>query len=162
MVTARRGGGPTCDVIGLPSARPEDIGALLDCVDAFCLHAGISEGDAFDLRLAIEEVCTNVMMHGYTQQRPGPLEVSLCADDENVTVVISDRAEPFDPGAAPVPDLETPAEQRQVGGLGWHLVRKIVDRIVYRYDVTDGNTVTLIKRLRMQSETQVDGGRSDR
>lgn len=159
MVTARRGGKPTCDVIGLPSARPEDIGALLDCMDAFFLHAGISDSDAFDLRLAIEEVCTNVMMHGYTQQRPGPLEVSLCADDEAVTVVISDRAEPFDPEAAPMPDLEAPPEQRQVGGLGWHLVRRIVDQVVYRYDVTDGNTVTLIKRLRMPTETQDDRDR---
>lgn len=152
MVTTPNGRGPICDVLGLPSARPEDIGALLDCVDAFFLRAGITDSDAFDLRLAIEEVCTNVMVHGYAQQQPGPLEISLCADCEMVAVVIMDRAQPFDPGAAPAPDLQASPEQRQVGGLGWHLVREVVDQIVYRYDVTHGNTVTLIKRLGMRSE----------
>lgn len=158
MVSAQRGGTPTCDLFALPSARPKDIGDLLDFVDAFCRQADISDNDAFDLRLAIEEVCTNVMMHGYTQQRPGPLEVSLCADSDSVVIAVMDRAEPFDPEHAPRPDLEASPEQRQVGGLGWHLVRRVVDQIIYRYDVTYGNTVTLVKRLRVHAETRDGAG----
>jgi anti-sigma regulatory factor (Ser/Thr protein kinase) len=134
-------------MVTLPSARLAHIGELLDFVDAFCAQAGIGPQDQFDLRLAVEEVCANVMMHGYAKRAPGPLEIAFCADKEEATITISDRAEPFDPELAPAPDVDAPAEERPIGGLGWHLVRKIVDRVVYRYDPTYGNTVTLVKRL---------------
>jgi serine/threonine-protein kinase RsbW len=147
MPTARRRNALTCDMVSLPSARLAYIGELLDFVAAFCEQASISEQDQFDLQLAIEEVCANVMMHGYADRAPGPLEVSFCADAEQATVTISDRAEPFNPDFAPPPDLEASAEERRIGGLGWHLVRKVVDDLFYRYDPTYGNTVTLVKRL---------------
>jgi serine/threonine-protein kinase RsbW len=147
MAVARRQQSLTCDMVSLPSARLAHIGELLDFVDSFCEQAGIGPEDQFDLRLSIEEVAANVMMHGYGQRTPGPLEISLCADNEQVTVTICDRAAPFDPEEAPQPDLSVPAEERQVGGLGWHLVKKIVDQLSYRYDPTYGNTVTLVKRL---------------
>jgi serine/threonine-protein kinase RsbW len=99
------------------------------------------------LQLAVEEVCANVMMHGYADRAPGPLEVSFCSDGEQVTVTISDRAGPFNPDFAPPPDLQSSPEERQIGGLGWHLVRRVVDDVYYRYDPTYGNTVTLVKRL---------------
>jgi anti-sigma regulatory factor (Ser/Thr protein kinase) len=134
-------------MVSLPSAHLADIGELLDFVDAFCAQAAIESHDQFDLRLAVEEVCANVMMHGYAQRAPGPLEVSFCADGEQATITISDRAAPFDPDHAPPPDLEASAEDRPIGGLGWHLVRRIVDGLYYRYDATYGNTVTLVKKL---------------
>jgi anti-sigma regulatory factor (Ser/Thr protein kinase) len=144
---SRRRRGLTCDVVSLPSARLAHISELLDFVDAFCDQAGIGERDQFDLRLAVEEVCANVMMHGYGDRAPGPLEISFCADNETISVTISDRAEPFDPERAPSPDLDAPAEERRIGGLGWHLVRQVMDEVRYRYDPTYGNTVILTKRL---------------
>lgn len=146
MVIPRRRQSLTCDMVSLPSARLADIGALLDFIDDFCEQAGINADDQFDLRLAIEEVATNVMMHGYGQRSPGPVEIAMCADTEQVTITISDRAAPFDPIHAPEPDLSASAEERPIGGLGWHLVKQIVDSLVYRYDPTYGNTVTLVKR----------------
>ncbi len=154
MPTSRRRRGLTCDVVSLPSARLAHIGELLDFVDAFCQQAGIGERDQFDLRLAVEEVCANVMMHGYAGRSPGPLEISFCADQEMISVTISDRAAPFDPGLAPPPDLDAPAEQRRIGGLGWHLVRQVMDDVRYRYDPTYGNTVILTKRLTIDAETR--------
>ncbi len=147
MTVARRRQSFTCDMVSLPSARLADIGALLDFVDAFCTQAGIGAEDRFDLQLAVEEVAANVMMHGYADRAPGPLEIAVCADGDQATITISDRAAAFDPEHAPEPDLNAGPEERQIGGLGWHLVKKIVDRLDYRYDPTYGNTVTLVKRL---------------
>jgi anti-sigma regulatory factor (Ser/Thr protein kinase) len=62
-------------------------------------------------------------------------------------VTITDRSPPFDPADAPVPDLDLPAEQRRIGGLGWHLVKHMIDRIEYRSE--DGiNRLTLVKHMR--------------
>jgi serine/threonine-protein kinase RsbW len=139
-------------MLSLPSAHLADMAELLDFIDAFCEQAAIGPEDQFDLRLAVEEVAANVMMHGYQPTAPGPLEISLCADQAQVTATFVDRAAPFDPQLAPPPDLDAPAEQRKVGGLGWHLVRGIVDHVFYRYDSTHGNTVTLVKRLKRTDE----------
>ena len=147
MSSSRRRQGLTCDMVCLPSARLAHIGELLDFVDAFCEQAAISALDQFALRLAVEEVSANVMMHGYTDKTPGPLEMAVCADADMVSVTISDRADPFDPQLAPPPDLDAPAEDRRIGGLGWHLVRQVMDEVSYRYDPTYGNIVTLTKRL---------------
>ena len=147
MTSAQRRRGLTCDMVSLPSARLADLSELLEFVDAFCEQAGISAEDQFDLRLAVEEVCANVMMHGYANRAPGPLEVSFCSDGQQVAVTISDRASEFDPDLVPAPDLLLPAGDREPGGFGWHLVRSIMDGVHYRYDATHGNTVTLIKQL---------------
>ncbi len=147
MTVEQRRRGLTCDMVSLPSARLADLGELLEFVDAFCEQAGINPGDHFDLRLAVEEVCTNVMMHGYANEAPGPLEVSFCSDGQQAAITISDRARKFDPDLAPPPDLLSPVAERELGGFGWHLVRNIVDQVHYRYDATYGNTVTLIKQL---------------
>jgi serine/threonine-protein kinase RsbW len=148
---AQRRHGLICDMVSLPSARLTDIGELLDIFDAFCEQAGIEEADQFDLRLAIDEVSANVMMHGYAKEAPGPLEVSFCADDNRATITISDRASPFNPDEVPPADLNTPADQREVGGFGWYLVRQVVDGLSYRYDPAYGNVVTLVKRLSRSS-----------
>lgn len=147
MTSAQRRRGLTCDMVSLPSARLADLGALLDFVDAFCEQAGIDSDDHFDLRLAVEEVCANVMEHGYVNCAPGPLELSFCSDGQQVAVTISDRAREFDPEHAPPPDLQLPAGEREPGGFGWHLVRNLMDQVHYRYDAAFGNTVTLVKHL---------------
>ncbi len=147
MTSAQRRRGLTCDMVSLPSAHLADLSELLNFVDTFCEQANINAGDHFDLRLAVEEVCANVMMHGYANRAPGPLEISFCSDGQQAAITISDRAQEFDPEHAPPPDLLLPVGEREPGGLGWHLVRSIMDQVLYRYDATFGNTVTLIKHL---------------
>ena len=122
-----------------------DLGMLLDFTEAFCLQSGIDADDRFALKLAIEEVSTNIMLHGYGQRKPGPIELQLCADDEAVSVRIIDRAQPFDPVAAPTPDLHAGWEDRPEGGLGWHLVRELMNSVAYHYDPSLGNVVDLVR-----------------
>lgn len=135
----------SCDMFTLPSARLVDLGELLDFTDSYCHQVGIHEDDRFALKLAIEEVSTNIITHGYGKREPGPIELQLCTDAEAISVRIIDRAQPFDPVAAPVPDLAAGWEERQVGGLGWHLVRELMDSVNYRYDPTLGNVVDLVR-----------------
>ena len=60
--------------------------------------------------------------------------------------IISDTGTPFDPTARPAVDTTLSAEDREIGGLGIHLIRKIMDHI--NYERTDGHNVfTLIKKL---------------
>jgi hypothetical protein len=53
----------------------------------------------------------------------------------------------LDPADAPAPDLASPLEERDPGGLGWHLVRQLVDGLEYRAAPAGGNTYTLVKQF---------------
>jgi anti-sigma regulatory factor (Ser/Thr protein kinase) len=54
----------------------------------------------------------------------------------------------FEPQTVPVPDVESPLEQRQMGGLGLYLVRQVMDSLSFEFDAQKGNVVTMIKRYR--------------
>jgi anti-sigma regulatory factor (Ser/Thr protein kinase) len=61
-------------------------------------------------------------------------------------VTITDRGRPFSPAQAPSPDLEADWQSRAQGGLGWHLIRRVVDEIDYASGAGGENRLTLVKR----------------
>jgi serine/threonine-protein kinase RsbW len=126
----------------------ESVPLLLAFIDEACAQHHVDRESAFAVRLAVDEVCTNLVRHGYAGRAPGPIAVTFSREAHRVVVTISNRGHPFDPARAPPPDLATPAETRRVGGLGWHLVKHVVDHIEYRSDAEVGNRLTLVKGLR--------------
>ena len=89
----------------------------------------------FEINLALEEVLVNVISYGYDDQNEDENEheivLHLSVQDEQVWVAVEDDGRPFNPLDMAVPDLEQPLEERQIGGLGIHLVRKVMDSLEY-------------------------------
>jgi serine/threonine-protein kinase RsbW len=129
-----------------PAARLTDLGALLSFIDGETERHDLPPDAAFAVRLAVEEAFTNVVRHGYADTG-GPIRVSFEVRGGEVAVTIEDEAPLFIPSEAPLPDLESNLEQRAEGGLGWHLIRQLIDEIRHQPGAGGGNTVTLIKRL---------------
>lgn len=126
----------------------ESLPRLLAFVDDACGRHHVGREDAFAIRLATEEVCMNLIRHGYAGRPPGPIEIEFARAADRATVTIRDRAAAFEPNSAPPPDLVSDSERRRVGGLGWHLVKHMVDEIAYRSDPERGNQLTLVKLLK--------------
>ena len=130
--------------------RPAELSSLPDLIGharAECARAGVVGEEEYAVRLAVEEVVMNLVEHGYAGRAPGPVALTVDAGPERVVVIVEDRGRPFDPAAAPPPDLEAACEDRRIGGLGWHLVHQLMDEV--RYESTDGrNRLTLVKRRR--------------
>ncbi len=127
-------------------ARLEDLAELLAFVDAECERIDAPDAAAFALRLAAEEAFTNIVRHGYTRG-PGPVRSTLDHDHRAITLTLIDESPPFDPHDSPAPDLEAALEDRQEGGLGWHLVLQLMDEVHYRAATPRGNVLRLIKHL---------------
>lgn len=127
-------------------AAPANLRAILAFFAGTCAGAGIAGPVRHDLRLAVEEVCSNVIRHGYGPGRPGPIRLEVRELADRYEIAIEDRAAPFDPASAPVPDLTLDWEDRPLGGQGWHLVRNVVDELRYERLPGPGNRVTLVKR----------------
>ena len=85
------------------------------------------------LMLAIEEAATNVVSYAFAEvPPPHRFRVRLDIDDKRCAAELADNGRPFDPSAAPPPDLTGPIEERDPGGLGIHLIRNMADRVEYR------------------------------
>jgi len=134
------------------AARIENLPAVLDFVERSSREAGAGEADVFALKLSVEEACVNVILHGYPAGEPGPIELSLCGEADAVRVTVADRALSFAPDDAPEPDLDSGWEDRRPGGLGWFLIRKMMDAVEYEPLPGGGNRLTLIKRLGVVEE----------
>ena len=99
-----------------------------------------------DLQLAVDEVCSNSIRHGYGGQE-GQIEVSVERIGHAIRVVVRDWGMAFDPEQIPVPDLEIPLEERSLGGLGLFLVQQVMDEVRFEFNGSKGNSVTMVRRL---------------
>jgi anti-sigma regulatory factor (Ser/Thr protein kinase) len=127
----------------------ETIPRLNEFIDGFCEEQGISMEISMSLNLAIEEAVVNVMNYGYPEGTVGYIDVEVDADKESITFVITDTGKPFDPTKKEDVDITLPAEKRGIGGLGIHLIRRIMDDIDYQY-IDKKNILTLKKKLNKQ------------
>ena len=115
-------------------------------IDDVCNANGIDMSESMQINLALEEAVSNVINYAYPTGTKGDITIEAKSNGEKMFFIISDTGTPFDPTARPAVDTTLSAEDREIGGLGIHLIRKIMDHI--NYERTDGHNVfTLIKKL---------------
>ena len=115
-------------------------------IDEVCEANGFDMATTMQINLAIEEAVVNVMNYAYPKGTKGDITIETKANNSEVFFIISDTGKPFDPTAKAEVDITLSAEDRQIGGLGIHLIRQIMDHI--NYERVDGhNILTLIKKL---------------
>ncbi len=131
--------------ITCPATR-DSLRPLLQFVERACGSAGLDVEETMAVRVAAEEICTNVILHGYAAGEGGPITVDFTADADRVLVTIEDRCAPFDPRTIATPAVTTDWVDRPIGGMGLHLVRSLMDDVRHELIDEGGNRVTLVKR----------------
>jgi CheY-like chemotaxis protein len=131
----------------LGQARLDDLNLVREFVTHASQAAGGNPDAVWALTLAVDEICSNIVIHGYGKANPGPISLEFEHLGRDARLTISDRGRPFHPADAPIPDLDLPLEKRPVGGLGWEFVGRVVDRLEYIRTDDGWNQVTLIKQL---------------
>lgn len=144
---------PVAGGIAFDASNMSDLPALVSAVEQACRQVGADDDALFSLRLAVEEVFTNILDYGYPGGT-GPISVHIDAQPGQVRVSFADAAPRFDPATVATPKLDVPLEERQVGGWGWHFVRQAVDTVEWEPREQGGNLLTLIKSLPSASSSQ--------
>jgi anti-sigma regulatory factor (Ser/Thr protein kinase) len=109
---------------------------------------GLREGVRRSLHVALDELLKNTIAYGFKGRPEGSGEVTVEVEQraDRVSVTLTDDGKPFDPFAAVAPDTTLSVEVRRIGGLGIHLVRKMMDEVGYERR-GDRNVVVLTKYL---------------
>ena len=125
---------------------PESVPEICQWVYEEARRVGFAEREAERWVLAVEEVTINIVKYAYGESTAGTITVQIFPSGNGLTVQIADSGRPFNPLANPEPRLNASLEEREIGGLGIYLARKVMDRIDYERE--DGkNILTLTKRL---------------
>ena len=119
---------------------------VLDFVRAACADAGMNEDEVFACELATDEACANIMQHAYEGRPDGEILVRCWTASEQMFIRFHDSGQPFEPRDIEPPMFTDDLQERQVGGLGLHFMRTLMDEIAFEFDET-GNTVTMSRRI---------------
>ncbi len=126
----------------------ESLSAVSEFVKEAATAAGLEQRAAYRLRLAVIELVTNTITHGYNKANlSGTVDLRAELDDRLLTVTLEDTAIPYDPSQTPPPeDLMAPAAERKFGGLGVFLALHDVDSFSYERVGDRNRSVLSMKR----------------
>jgi len=120
---------------------------LQDQLESLARERGFPPKVLHEIQLAVEELLTNILNYAYTDQREHEIKVRLRPGESEFCIEVEDDGRPFNPLEQPAPDLTLSLDQRPVGGLGIHMIRKSMDRIEYRR--ADGkNILVMVKQIK--------------
>ncbi len=126
-------------------ATVDNIAVVTDFVNAELEAIGCPMKAQMQIDVAIDELFSNSALYAYA---PGSgsatVRVETELDPPAAIITFIDRGVPFDPLSACTPDVSLPACERDAGGLGVFLVKKIMDEVAYAY--RDGENIIRIKK----------------
>ena len=92
----------------------------------------LSKENIFQISLAMEEVVSNIISHGYSDRAEHWIKITISHQKGTLIFRIEDDGIPFNPCEAEAPDIECPLEERRIGGLGCHIMRCLMDDVDYQ------------------------------
>jgi serine/threonine-protein kinase RsbW len=125
-------------------ARFECLDEVREFVSTVARVNGFNEKEIYALQLAADEAATNIIEHAYADVSDATFDISCDMQDDAFIINMRDHGEFFDASTVKEPNLTADLEERQIGGLGIYLMRKLMDEVRYQSD-SMGNLLTMVK-----------------
>jgi serine/threonine-protein kinase RsbW len=129
-------------------AEPRTVKYIRDTVETFCRALSLRESEINDIKIAVSEACTNVVLHAY-EHRCGRVKVIVQASTDKLLFHIKDEGRGFSRRIRARSSLASLIPRNgnlKPGGLGIHLMSNLVDKVCY-HPLRKGTKVELIKHL---------------
>ncbi len=128
----------------------DSLEAIAQYLIAAAAEAGLSKKASYKLRLAVDEIATNIIVYGYEEANcEGVLDLRADIDEQSLTISIEDTGLAFDPlEKLPLEEetLDQPLEERPIGGLGLYLAIKGVDKFSYERMGESNRNILVVNR----------------
>ena len=136
------------DAIDIPLVNDlREIARVAARIDGFCSERDVPSETAYAVNLALDELLTNTVSHGYDDDEPHRIMVLVRLEDGTLVVMVVDDGGAFDPTKAPERDAEPSLEDPDIGGLGLLLVNRMMDGVAWQRRA-GCNVVTLTKNVK--------------
>ena len=110
---------------------------------------GFSDKSMFEINLALDELFTNIISYGFQDHQEHIIKISITVEGDQLQLRIEDDGVPFNPLESETPDFQCGIEDCKIGGLGIHLIKKLMDDIQYQR-VADKNILVLRRKIRKE------------
>ena len=124
----------------------EQLTRLYEFLDLQASTYGLEEQLSMQIKLALEEVVTNVILYAYPDKKDQDIRIDMNYRDELLTIVITDNGTAFNPLEMKEPDISLPPEERPIGGLGIYLVKQLMTEVTYSRS-SGKNILTMTKDI---------------
>ena len=124
----------------------DSLAAIGEFVSRAAKAAGLDARAVYSVQMAVDEACSNIIEHAYGGEGRGDIECTCQINGNGLTVTLRDRGCAFDPSSVPEPDVDAELGDRQEGGLGLYLIRKLMDDVRFKFTPDAGNVLTMVKR----------------
>jgi len=125
----------------------ENVRSICDFVVDFVNEIELGDDIAFQSQLSVEEICTNIVEHGYQHQGNNRKIDVICTYTDNILKIrIIDEAPLFNPLELDDPDPDTPLWEREGGGWGVYFVKQFMTSVDYE-PIDDRNSIILTKLI---------------
>ncbi len=125
------------------AADVDKLSKVTEFVDSILEKNGCPIKVQMKIDLALEELFVNIAHYAYPDGE-GTAKILAGANSEYVEITFIDSGVPYDPLAKPDPDVTLSIEERQIGGLGIFLSKKLMDDISYKYE--DNKNILTVRK----------------
>lgn len=108
-----------------------EVSRVVDQVEVFAEEINLPFKVLNTVNLALDEIITNIISYGYADEESHEIKIELFLHDGVLSVIVEDDAKAFNPLDQPEPDIDIPLEEKQIGGLGIHLIKNLMDELDY-------------------------------
>jgi anti-sigma regulatory factor (Ser/Thr protein kinase) len=123
-----------------------EIAHVTSLIESFGEKHRLPETTVFHMKLAVDELLTNIISYGFLDGGRHKIIASIGIEGDRLEAEIIDDGIEFDPLARPAPDISLAADERDIGGLGIHLIRSVMDRVDYHRS-GGRNHLKLVKKV---------------
>ena len=127
-------------------AKDIELLTIKDFIQRVCDAAGCTPKEISNIKLAVDEACSNIIRHAYKEKEGGKITMEVGIGFADIMIKIIDYGTPFDFKSVKEPDLNQYVDIGKKGGLGIWLIKKVMSRVVYKA-YPDHNELILYRRL---------------
>ena len=124
----------------------DELDSLCENLETFGNRFGLSKKLIFEINLALDELFTNIISYGFKDGKEHIVKVTLTPENDELCLCIEDDGKPFNPIEFETPDVSCSVEECKIGGLGIHIMKKLMDEVCYER-CGDKNVLNLKKKV---------------
>jgi len=123
-----------------------ELDKLCEELENFGNKFGFPKKLIFEINLALDELFTNIISYGFSDGKEHIVKMTLTPQNDELCLCIEDDGKPFNPIDFETPDVSCSVEECKIGGLGIHIMKKLMDEVCYER-CGDKNVLNLKKKV---------------